>query len=104
MIPAEPQLKRVTSRSYSHLSEAYSDIFVDGQFTVDIKWIEVVDNDKPLNTSELKKKQEFKGAFFDPRRSGSNFKEEYVNLLDHYWEAHLVESIKQGCGARRENI
>lgn len=88
VIRAEPQLMRIAPTNYSYLSEAYRDVF-DGQFTVDIEWIEVVDYDKPLDTSELKKKLKFQGAFFDPRRSGSSFKEEYVNFLDHDWEDHL---------------
>ena len=84
----EEQLRRVNTTNYSYLSEAYRDVF-DGQFTVDIEWIEVVDYDKPLDTSELTKKLKFQGAFFDPRRSGSSFKEEYVNFLDRDWEEHL---------------
>lgn len=103
VIPAEPQLKQVFPRDYSHLSEAYSHNF-DGQFTVDIEWTEVVDYDKPLNTTVLKKKPEFKGAFFDPRKSGSSFKEEYVDLLDRYWKNHLLKAIEQGYGSKIKNI
>jgi hypothetical protein len=100
VIVAEPQLSQVDKTNSGYLSKAYSGIF-DGQFTVDIEWIEVVDYDKPLNTSVLKKKPEFQGAFFDPRRSGSSFKEEYVDLLTYLWEEHLAKSIRQGYGARR---
>lgn len=100
VIVAESQLNQLDKTKYGHLSKAYSDIF-DGQFTVDIEWIEVVDYDKPLNTSLLKKEPGFQGAFFDPRGSGSSFKEEYVDLLNRFWEEHLVKLIKQGDGARR---
>ncbi len=100
VIVAEFQLSQLDKTNYGHLSKAYSDIF-DSQFTVDIEWIEVVDYDKPLNTTLLKKKPEFKSAFFDPRRSGSTFNEEYVYLLNHFWEEHLAKSIRLGYGARR---
>lgn len=100
VIVAEDQSNQLDKTKYRHLSKAYRDIF-EGQFTVDIEWIEVVDYDKPLNTSVLKKKPEFQGAFFDPRGSGSSFKEEYVDLLNRFWEEHLVKSIRKGDGARR---
>jgi hypothetical protein len=100
VISAEKQLK-FTNRDYSHLNEAYDSEIVDGQFMVAFKWTEVVDYDKPLNTSWLKKQSDFKGAFFDPRGSGSSFSEKYVNLLDSYWETHLSPLIQQGCGAKK---
>lgn len=100
VISAEPQLRWVDSINYGYLSEAYRDIF-DGQFTVDIEWIEVVDYDKLLDTSELKKNPKFKGAFFDPRRSGSSFNEEYIDSLDRYWKAHLSKLSKQGYCAEK---
>lgn len=100
VIPAEEKLKRVDPE-YSYLNEAYDAERIDDQFMVAFEWTEVVDYDKPLSTSWLKKQPDLKGAFFDPRGSGSTFNAEYVDLLDHYWELHLSQLIRQGCAARK---
>ncbi|HEY9861838.1 MAG TPA: hypothetical protein V6D16_20230 [Candidatus Obscuribacterales bacterium] len=100
VIPAEEKLKRINPE-YSYLNEAYDSEMIDGQFMVAFEWTEIVDYDKPLDTSWLKKQPDFSGAFFDPRGSGSTFNAEYADLLDHYWEAHLLQLMRQGCAARK---
>lgn len=66
---------------------------------IDFEWDSVVDYGKPLEINWLKNQPEFSGAFFDFRGSGSSFKEEYVEFLDKYWEAHVLRMSRLGHGA-----
>ncbi|MBD1892687.1 hypothetical protein [Coleofasciculus sp. FACHB-SPT9] len=101
VIPARYQLCR-NDNNYSKLSEAYNKKKYN-DFTVDIEWIEVVDYDRPLKTTDLKNNPKFKGARLNPQTSGMNLlQEEYVDLLDCEWKKHLEELIKQGDGSRKK--
>jgi tetratricopeptide (TPR) repeat protein len=89
---------------YRDLSEAYDIDFYPNNFRVWVAWDSCVDYDRPLPIDELRKKSQFRGAFFDAPDSGVVFKEQYVPRLDRAWDRHSLNSARQGKGIRLVDI
>jgi EVE domain len=82
---------------FQNLSEAYTDIKND--LRVSFKWYSVVDYDKTLTPEALKSTGKFEKCNFLFRLTGGSFSENYVELLNNYWEQHVLKMVKQGHGA-----
>jgi len=98
----EEQL-RLQQDLYKDLDTCYSGIDEDnGNFHVDIEWNSCVDFEEPLRADLLKADHRFFGAYFDHRESGGSFREEYVCLLDEFWNKHVEKLIghRKGAGLR----
>jgi tetratricopeptide (TPR) repeat protein len=89
---------------YRDLSEAYDIDFYPNNFRIWVAWDSCVDYDRPLPIDELRKKSQFRGAFFDAPDSGVVFKEQYVPRLDRAWDRHSLNSARQGKGIRLVDI
>lgn len=87
---------RLNWLGFQDLSEAYTDIYND--LRISYEWYSVVDYDKILSGELLRSMPKLDGYRFLFRQSGTSFKEEYVELLDSYWEQHALKMSKQGYG------
>lgn len=93
------EIKYQSRRNWSgfqYLSEAYSDIYND--LRVSFEWYSVVDYDKTLAPKSLKNTGKFEECNFLYKQSGGSFSENYVELLNNYWEQHALKMSKQGYG------
>lgn len=87
---------RLNWSGFQGLSEAYTDIYKDLRVTYE--WYSVVDYDKTLNPKLLKNTGKFEDYKFLFKQSGGSFNDKYIELLNSYWQQHVLEMSKRGYG------